>query len=354
MNGTRGMRIILACFWIFLCLLTASESYCQQTPAQKRAEIIEAIGKGPAGFPILKNALSDENVIVRRTAARGLVQAGEPAADLLGEALKNDDFEVRRMALIALNSMGKLGSGQLFAALDDKNDAVRQSAGELIDILKRWDFLPDVAPDKYVPVLKLNSGTKFTKGGPAEVAVEVPYDETGRAQGAVISRNPSLFPEGAFSLEIVIAPGSDFYTKTKPNYPAHLIDTMAVPYVHSNPTSECQCGYMMLLRRVSDASAKIEVLLGFGRDKGLAAYNTEPVVFKPGEWYRVLFTYDGKGAGKIYINDKLISEALREGRTGILPSSYDLHIGERATSTYSSFPGKIGLVRLHHKVVEIR
>ncbi|NCO35439.1 MAG: hypothetical protein AUJ92_14140 [Armatimonadetes bacterium CG2_30_59_28] len=72
------------------------------SPSGRRNALIQQAAKGTAAIPALSAALQDENLVVRRTAARLLVELGSPAREALVEALGNPDFLVRRSALWAV------------------------------------------------------------------------------------------------------------------------------------------------------------------------------------------------------------------------------------------------------------
>ncbi|MBI2298503.1 MAG: HEAT repeat domain-containing protein [Armatimonadetes bacterium] len=71
------------------------------SPAERRAALIELAAKRPAPIAPIAAALGDENLVVRRTAARLLAGLGQPARAALVAALGNADFLVRRTALSA-------------------------------------------------------------------------------------------------------------------------------------------------------------------------------------------------------------------------------------------------------------
>ena len=76
------------------------------SPAQRRMELLQRARSGRAPVPVLVQALADENVIVRRTAARLLGELGEPAASALGATQEDSDALVRRIGLMAICRRG--------------------------------------------------------------------------------------------------------------------------------------------------------------------------------------------------------------------------------------------------------
>ena len=102
--------------------------------------------RGAAALPALTAALTDENAVVRRTAARMLAKLGEPAQEALGEALGNSDFVVRLVALRKLTEV--LGSDvipHLATALKDESPIIRQIAvAELVGIEPRSERIGEL------------------------------------------------------------------------------------------------------------------------------------------------------------------------------------------------------------------
>jgi len=92
-------------------------------------ELLQRARSGSVPVPLLVQALEDENVIVRRTAARLLGEMGEPNAFALGATQKDSDALVRRTGLMAICRRG--GSEALPAveqALSDTSTMVRLTA----------------------------------------------------------------------------------------------------------------------------------------------------------------------------------------------------------------------------------
>lgn len=74
----------------------------------RREKLLEAFRlQGPGAAVLLAGALDDRSPLVRRTAAHLLARLGEPALPALEKALENDDFQVRRIALGSVQSLGR-------------------------------------------------------------------------------------------------------------------------------------------------------------------------------------------------------------------------------------------------------
>ena len=103
-------------------------------PAQRRLELLESVRSGNAPVPVLVQALADENVVVRRTAARLLGEVGEPAAAGLAMTQDDDDELVRRIGLAGICRLG--GAEALAAnerALSDSSAMVRLAAVQYLE-----------------------------------------------------------------------------------------------------------------------------------------------------------------------------------------------------------------------------
>lgn len=87
---------------VVLLAVTAGQPQGAPSPAQRRSALIQQAAKGEAAVPALSAALQDDNLVVRRTAARLLVDLGAPARPALTAALDNSDALVRRAALSAV------------------------------------------------------------------------------------------------------------------------------------------------------------------------------------------------------------------------------------------------------------
>lgn len=99
------------------------------TVVKRRLDVLGEGQRGAAGIPALTNALEDENLLVRRAAARTLAEMGPPANDALKLALNNEDALVRRTALAALIRAGGAPVLQYFEkALGDADVTIREDA----------------------------------------------------------------------------------------------------------------------------------------------------------------------------------------------------------------------------------
>ena len=95
----------------------------------RRADLEAQAAKGAAAVPALAAALDDPSPLVRRTAARLLLEMGAPGHDALLKAVDNADLLVRRTALkVACTLPPDKALPCLAKALKDKDVMVRQAA----------------------------------------------------------------------------------------------------------------------------------------------------------------------------------------------------------------------------------
>jgi hypothetical protein len=104
----------------------------------RRQAVLTAAEQGAAGLPVLKAAMSDSNLLVRRAAVRGLAQLGPVAVDTISTVAQQDqDALIRRSALRALIRTAGNRTGELLApALKDSSEVVRQDVVEQLAMLQ--------------------------------------------------------------------------------------------------------------------------------------------------------------------------------------------------------------------------
>lgn len=128
-----ALGLILACAAALPGTVLAQGALAGLEPLQRRWALLDVFHEQDAdrALPVLREALGDEALFVRRTAAHLMARLGRPAADGLGQALDNDDFEVRRIAARGLADLGLLPNflGQL---LRDEHRTVRYDVEQLL------------------------------------------------------------------------------------------------------------------------------------------------------------------------------------------------------------------------------
>lgn len=112
----------------------------------ERAELERRAARRARGIPHLAAALDDESPLVRRQAARLLLEMGPPAKDALAAAMDNDDLLVRRTAL---KMAGRLRAAEalpyLAKGIRDPNPLVRhEAASQLVAIQPRTEAVVEL------------------------------------------------------------------------------------------------------------------------------------------------------------------------------------------------------------------
>lgn len=101
----------------------------RRSVAQRRGRLQRRAADGPEAIPFLAAALDDENPLLRRQAARLLLEMGAPARGVLIGAMDNPDLLVRRTALkITWKLPTDDALPYLEKALKDESVLVRQAA----------------------------------------------------------------------------------------------------------------------------------------------------------------------------------------------------------------------------------
>ncbi|MBT4818175.1 MAG: LamG domain-containing protein, partial [Lentisphaerae bacterium] len=183
---------------------------------------------------------------------------------------------------------------------------------------------------------KLNATGRF--GGCLESFRGHPVEDVNH--GAKIANHRELSPKGAFTIEMWIKPKSELK-----DYPScFLLDKKYVSHTD----------YQLVLGPSGKRSTKraLRAVLGYGDDS--AWYSSDPLVYEPGVWYHVAFTYDGAGKGQFWRDGKAMGGTTRAGREAVAPGKRFLTIGDRNGSLYHGFPGFIDQVRICDGVLEFR
>jgi len=131
----------MCCRLLFAGLSLGVSVGAAESPAQRR----EALLANPADTRVLIEALGDQSTVVRRTAARLLLQARTVAQDTIAAAFASSDTVVRRAAVHAACRQGvKENEAWLLKAYDDADGLVRHAALEaLVDIRPRTSQVTD-------------------------------------------------------------------------------------------------------------------------------------------------------------------------------------------------------------------
>ncbi|MCK5804083.1 MAG: hypothetical protein KAI66_14705 [Lentisphaeria bacterium] len=214
--------------------------------------------------------------------------------------------------------------------------------GEHVVAFWRFDG-PKPLEDVSGKALKLRGESRIVKEGRFGGGLKCTASPPEKPDGArVVQRVPALTPQGAFSVEMWFNPAEDF-AKHKMHF---LIDSKFYHYAKDIP--QANAGFMFMLNASGDKWAPT-VRLWFG--KGSEAYQAEKVELDPGRWYHTLFTYDGAGTVRIYLDGKDIGGGTRSGRGSVEPAKYDLAIGARIGSSYYGCAATIDEIRITRGLV---
>ncbi len=153
----------------------------------------------------------------------------------------------------------------------------------------------------------------------------------------VVTNHPSLTPGGAFTAEMWIQAKPDLEKASL----AYLLDKKYASHTD----------YQWLLGVPETSGARrIVVNLGFGADS--ESFVSDALVFAPGVWHHVAFSYDGAGTVRFFRDGSSVSTVSRPGRRAVVAGSHGLSIGDRVGSNYGGFPGFIDDVRLCNGALE--
>ena len=158
------------------------------------------------------------------------------------------------------------------------------------------------------------------------------------AHQARAKSSPKLTPKGAFTVEMWIKPKAEI--KDAPD--CYLLDNRYVD----------MSGMQLILGRKSGTGRRLRMVLGIAGE--YPAWSSEGYEFKPGVWYHIAFTYDGKGSGRFYINGSAQGGKDRPEYAAVAAGVKNLSIGDRIGSVYYGFPGYIDQVRICKGVLEFR
>lgn len=156
--------------------------------------------------------------------------------------------------------------------------------------------------------------------------------EANRVPHAALARNhPKLSPQGAFTIEM--------WVQAKPELaysgPVYLLDKK---YKSNNDYQ------LSLTKSGRYGDRRMQVDLGFGSES--AAYTSRNFLLEPDKWHHIAFAYDGMGTVTFFFDGLPWGQDTQGPRESVSPGQYDLHIGDRAGSSYASFPGFIDEVRI--------
>ncbi len=163
-------------------------------------------------------------------------------------------------------------------------------------------------------------------------------DPGDKRQGAQSPDKDTLTPQGAFTVEMWIAPDA----KMAEQAISMLLDKKY--YYGTTDNVRANHDYMFVLRKSGTDKTVVEVQLGFGKDSEMV--RSAPLSFVPGQWYHMAFSYNGQGEVAIYRDGARIGHAQLKDRGVLSNGPQNLVIGDRVGSTGARFLGKIDEVRI--------
>jgi len=156
---------------------------------------------------------------------------------------------------------------------------------------------------------------------------------------AVAQPSPDFTPKGAFTVEMWIQAAPELSS----DYPvAFLLDNRYVD----------KTGIQFTLGSESGSGRALGMEMGFGADT--AIWRSKPLVYEPGVWHHIAFTYDGAGTGRFFVDGTSQGGATSPERGSVAPGVKRLMIGDRVGSLYHGFPGLIDQVRICQGALEFR
>ncbi len=153
----------------------------------------------------------------------------------------------------------------------------------------------------------------------------------------VVTDHPALTPAGAFTAEMWIQAKPDLEKASL----AYLLDKKYASHTE----------YQWLLGVPEKSGARrLIVNLGFGTDS--ESFVTDALLFAPGVWHHVAFSYDAAGTVRFFRNGSSVGTVSHPGRRAVAAGSHGLSIGDRVGSSYGGFPGYIDEVRVCNGALE--
>jgi glycosyl hydrolase family 2/HEAT repeat protein len=129
-------------WWITIgvCLITVGTATAGDLSAVKRRSMVLEIAsiKPANSVELLTENLKDDNMLVRRAAARTLIVFGKPAQKGLVEGMRNSDALVRMICLTGLKELGMITTDALVAGVKDKDILVRERTKEILSTIRPY------------------------------------------------------------------------------------------------------------------------------------------------------------------------------------------------------------------------
>ncbi len=162
-------------------------------------------------------------------------------------------------------------------------------------------------------------------------------------QGADAGNHADFTPKGAFAFDFWLNP--DEAIRTGNNH-FFLLDKKIYHYFRE--MEKANLGYCCYLQKSGTDQYTIHVNLGFKTNS--VVLESRPVHLPVNEWHHLAFSYDGDGTVRIFMDDQMIAKKHFADYKAVAPSPYPLTLGDRSTSNYSSFVGKMAQFRYYQGV----
>ena len=163
------------------------------------------------------------------------------------------------------------------------------------------------------------------------------------AQGADAGNHADFTPQGAFAFDFWLKPDEGIRTGQGHFF---LIDKKI--YHYFKEFERANIGYCCYLLKKGNDLYSINVNLGFKTDS--VVLETRPISLPVNEWHQIAFSYDGEGTVRIFMDSQMIAKKLFANRKAVAPSPYMLILGDRSTSNYSSFVGRMAQICYYQDV----
>ena len=157
-------------------------------------------------------------------------------------------------------------------------------------------------------------------------------------QGAEAGNHADFTPKGAFAFDFWLKPDEAIHNGRDHFF---LIDKKIYHYFRE--FEKANVGYCCYLLTKGKDLYTINVNLGFKTDS--VVLETRPITLPVDEWHQIAFSYDGEGTVRNFMDGQMIAKKLFANREAVAPSPYMLTLGDRSTSNFSSFIGRMAQIR---------
>lgn len=211
-------------------------------------------------------------------------------------------------------------------------------------VIGNWVFKPgqvveDTSGQRHVPRIRGTAVTVADERFGGALASTGGGPENDKPQGAFLPNAPYLNPTGAFSIDLWVNPAEGIRNGSKTYF---LFDKKV--YHYDRAEEKANLGYCAFLTPAGATDTYVlNAHLGF-RTHTIKLVS-KPFILPLGEWHHFAVSYDGEGTLRTYLDDQCLATKRFPDCAAIAPSTYVLSLGDRSSSTYHSFVGKIANIR---------